>query len=105
MKTKLYSLIVFSPFSTRVGKIRMTRQMMILASAFVFSFFAAVALASIFPVSSQGIDGAERARLREETEVLRVENRNLELQTQRLEAGVSRLEGMAERITDHIEND
>ena len=103
MKTKLCDLIVLSPFSPRVGKIRVTRQIMILVFAFVVSFFAAVALTSI--VSSQKVDISARARLREENQVLKLENKNLELQTRRLEAGVSRLEGMAERITVFMESD
>jgi hypothetical protein len=104
MKTTFYNLIVIPPDSYRGRKIRISRQaVLILAGAFVLSFFVTVALMLIF--SAVPPSDTDRSRLAAENQTLRVENRNADLQIRKLNTQISHVEELSNRITALIDSD
>jgi len=103
MKRAFGSLIIMSPSSPRVHKLRLTRNaivMCVLAGVLSFGVVVAIGYSIPLPVAE-----TERARLEKENEALRTENRNLEVQAKRLDYRVSRLEEASKRITNLMEAD
>jgi hypothetical protein len=104
MRTKFCDLIVISPVSPKIWKIRVTPQaVLILAMAFMFSFSGAAMLTYGF--ASEKLDPANHAQLEGENHALAIENKNTELQHRRLEAELSTLEGLSERIGGLIDSE
>src|SRR2546427_11823897 len=97
MKPPFWNLIIISPHSPSLQKIRISwRAMAILGGAFVLSFWATVALLLMYP--RVRIDETELARLVVENQALRIENRIVTLRIRKLDSDVRRLEGVSHPI-------
>ena len=104
MRTKFCDLIVISPVSPKIWKVKVTPQaVIILAVAFLISFTSAAAVT--YTLVPQKLDPAYHSRLEAENHALRVENKNTDLQNRRLENKLSNLEGMSNRISVLMETD
>ncbi|HYR84135.1 MAG TPA: hypothetical protein VE422_08665 [Terriglobia bacterium] len=103
MRTKFCDLIVISPVSPKIWKVKVTPQaLLILGMAFLLSFTAAAA--ATYGLAPEKLDAAHHARLEAENYALKIENKNTELQNRRLETRLSNLEGTSDRISDLMES-
>jgi hypothetical protein len=104
MRTKFCDLIVISPVSPKIWKVKVTPQAaIILAVAFLISFTSAAAVT--YSLTPQKLDPTYHSRLEAENHALRVENKNTELQNRRLETKLSNLQGMSDHISVLMESD
>ncbi len=99
MKTTFYSLIVVSPQGTWFRKVHVSREAaLILAMAFVLSFFATVAL--LLSVPTVRANDADHSRLRKENLQLKVETSDAAFRMGRLKRQVSQMEETSKHIQD-----
>ncbi len=97
MKTTAWNLIVMSPGSANMKKLRVSYKAgLICISAFVFGFLATTALLVMFPHLE--INESEHERLAAENQMLKVENKNLTLQIHKLDAQVVRVEERSKEV-------
>ena len=91
MKTTFWSLVVISPNSPSLHKIRISGQaLMILAGAFVLAFCTTVFLLLMFPRIE--INDIDSTRLAAENQTLRIENKNIDIRIRKLDTQMSRVE-------------
>jgi len=96
MKTTAWNLIVISPHSPRLEKIRVSCQAgLILFAAFVLAFLTTVLLLLMFPQAR--VNESAHARLAAENQVLRTENKNIAIRIGKLDPQVSRVEAHSQR--------
>jgi hypothetical protein len=104
MKTTFWSLVVISPESPSLHKIRISGQaLMILAGAFGLAFCTTVFLLLMFPRIE--ISDVDRSRLVAENQMLRVENKNLTVGMHRLDSKLSRMEGTSHEVAALMQAD
>ena len=104
MKTNLFNLIVVSPSSPRIWKLKVSkRAIVIIALVFLFSFGLTVAMVSSVP--PEKLSDADHLKLRLENQALQIENRNIELRAHRIDAELSELEEMSKRINALMQTD
>ena len=104
MKTTFWSLVVISPNSPSLHKIRISGQaLMILAGAFVLAFCTTVFLLLMFPRIE--INDIDSTRLAAENQMLRIENQNLTVGKQRLDSKLSRMEGRSQQVAALMQTD
>src|SRR5207253_7535703 len=97
MKTTFWSLIVISPNSPSLHKIRISgKALLILAGAFMLAFCTTVFLLLMFPRIE--INDIDRSRLAAENQVLRIENKNLTVGMHKLDSKLSRMEGRSPEV-------
>ena len=97
MKATAWNLVVISPRSPSLEKIRVSCQAgLILLAAFVLAFLTTVFLLLMFPQAR--VNESDHARLAAENQVLRTENKNIAIRINKLDAQVSRVEAHSERI-------
>jgi hypothetical protein len=97
MKTTAWNLIVMSPGSANMKKLRVSYKAgLICISAFVFGFLATTAFLVMFPHLQ--INESEHERLAAENQMLKVENKNLTLQIHKLDAQVVRVEERSKEV-------
>ncbi len=97
MKTTAWNLIVMSPHNAGLQKLSLSwRGGLILIAAFVFAFFATVALFLMYPHLQ--VNEFEHARLAAENQILKVENKNLILKIHKLDAQVVRVEERSNQV-------
>ncbi|OLD22849.1 MAG: hypothetical protein AUI91_00835 [Acidobacteria bacterium 13_1_40CM_3_56_11] len=97
MKTTGWNLIVQSPHSPRLQKIRISsKAARILIAAVVFACLFTAVLALISPHFR--VNDSDRARLAAENQMLKVENTNLTFKIRRLDDQVGRMEEGSQRV-------
>ncbi|HYR45000.1 MAG TPA: hypothetical protein VER98_18360 [Terriglobia bacterium] len=104
MKTTFWSLVVISPNSPSLHKIRISGQaLLLLAGAFVLAFCTTVLLLLMFPRIQ--INDIDRTRLAAENQMLRIENKNLTVGMHRLDSKLSRMEGRSQDVAALMQAD
>jgi len=104
MKTTFWSLIVISPNSPSLHKIRISgKALLILAGAFMLAFCTTVFLLLMFPRIE--INDIDRSRLAAENQVLRIENKNLTVGMHKLDSKLSRMEGRSQEVAALMQAD
>ena len=104
MKTTFWSLVVISPNSPSLHKIRISgKALLILAGAFMLAFCTTVFLLLMFPRIE--INDIDRSRLAAENQVLRIENKNLTVGMHRLNSKLSRMEGRSQEVAALMQAD
>ena len=104
MKTTFWSLVVISPNSPSLHKIRISGQaLMILAGAFVLAFCTTVFLFLMFPRIE--INDIDSTRLAAENQMLRIENKNLTVGMHKLDSKLSRMEGRSQQVAALMQTD
>jgi hypothetical protein len=102
MKPTTWNLIVISPESPSLQKIRIsTTALLIIAGAFVLAFCTTVFLLLMFPRAQ--VHEIDRSRLAAENQALRTENINLLLGVRKLDSNVSHLEAHSQRVVAMME--
>src|SRR5262249_24646525 len=97
MKTNLFNLIVMSPMSPRIHKIKVSRKLLvILFVTFLVSFGITVALLSSF--SPEKLSDENHRRLAAENQALLIENRNIELRADRIANELKEIEELSNKI-------
>ena len=104
MKTTFWSLVVISPNSPSLHKIRISgKALLILAGAFMLAFCTTVFLLLMFPRIE--INDIDRSRLAAENQVLRIENKNLTVGMHKLDSKLSRMEGRSQEVAALMQAD
>ena len=104
MKTTFWSLIVISPNSPSLHKIRISgKALLILAGAFVLAFCTTVFLLLMFPRIE--INDIDSTRLAAENQMLRIENKNLTVGMHKLDSKLSRMEGRSQQVAALMQTD
>jgi type II secretory pathway component PulM len=104
MKATAWNLVVISPHSPCLEKIRVSCQAgLILLGAFVLAFLTTVFLLLMFPQTR--VNESARARLAAENQVLRTENKNIAIRIDKLDSQVSQAEAHSQRIVTLMQTD
>ncbi len=104
MKTTFWSLVVISPHSPSLHKIRISAQAaLILAGAFLLAFCTTVFLLLMFPRVQ--VNETDRFRLAAENQMLRIENKNLTVGMHKLDSKLSRMEGRSQEVAVLMQTD
>ena len=106
MKATKWNLIVISPESPSLQKIRISSTgLLIIVGACVLAFCTTVFLLLMFPHARVQEMDRSSSRLAAENSVLRSENKNLLLGIHKLDSDVSRLEGHSKKVVALAETD
>lgn len=104
MPKRFYTFIVVPNASSRLHKVRIPVQaMVVLAAIGVLSFFIAVGLG--FNYTRMSFKVSDYNSLVSENSELKVEKKNLEVSTTKLNTKITRLEGISEKLANLIETD
>jgi hypothetical protein len=104
MKTTFWNLVIITPDSPSLQKIRISSAaMVILATAFVLAFCTTVALLLMFP--RVRVNETNSSRLAAENHVLKTENKNLLLGVRKLDSQVSHLEAHSKQVVALMQTD
>jgi cell division protein FtsB len=104
MKPTAWNLVVISPRSPRLEKIRVSCQAgLILIAAGMLAFLTTVFLLLMFP--QVRVNESDHARLAAENQVLRTENKNIAIRIHKLDAQVSHVEEHSERVVALMRTD
>jgi hypothetical protein len=104
MKTTFWSLVVITPDSPGLQKIRISSTaILIIAGAFVVAFCTTVALLLMFPHAR--VNDTNRTRLAAENQVLRIENKDLVLGVRKLDSQVSHLDVRSQQVAASMQTD
>ncbi len=102
--TRSWSLIIMSPRSPSLDKIRISRKTgKVLLASLIMIFVAAAVLLVVFP--HLRVNESDRVRLEAENQTLSIENKNLLFKIRRLDAQVTRVEKRSERVAALMQTD